>query len=1055
MSAPSDSPTPPNNSSDAPNQASAATDSGRPLELLERFPLSASVRGVLASVRQTARNEDFRGLIGTGMMLICLERAGNRVVKSGEVYAPNVLSRLLNEMNGARFTAARKHFFDRNRRAPNDAPQTATHASHSLLGVFEQAMQLPRHDDILAARHLITALLMYRPNGRVKPTSAWEILDDAGIDREILLAEFLNSLAEGGPLAEREKWRRLAAEHTSRIAAGAPTREKKQGESLPQGPYMPGYGSDNPSGKPGDDCLNLESTVNALAHLIASPQLDGNLSLGVFGNWGSGKSFFMRRLRGAIGKLTDGARALAKQNPTGASACWPNVVQVEFNAWHYIDANLWASLMSHLLSDLRSWEPEVSTTASTPLRRALDKLCIATEMRDEAVRRESEARQAKDSAETLLQNTRIQQDTAVQNLARLASRSLWSFIENNEGFAPLRKQVIRQLQELGFELEETTGNVESIYGQLQELGTTAGVLQAVARRLVHARDAARQLSLVLVIVLAPLLLLLVLSFTPAGDFFRQTGVWLGTSMAGLLAAGVNGIRWVHGRASEVLAALAPLGAARRRIESGLAAADSEKARLISLGEQKVAEAQAAVDAAKAGLAEKEKELRGAMAEVNDALSGRAITRFIEQRLASGDYQKHLGLIALIRRDFEHLSELVRAHNAQRLGLDREVLKVQEALLKARPEITPGDAAAFFAHLGINRIVLYIDDLDRCPSNRVVEVLQAIHLLLSFDVFVVVVGVDSRWMAHSLAKEYPALLARTKEEDDKDRVWSREVGISPVTPSDYLEKIFQIPLWVPPLDADAAKVLIGKLTSGSDSAGSSASAVQPSVRENQNVSDLSNRGESASNVIANDSEDSYSDQRPVAGALSSANPNQGPESRIAEPTTALAPVLLVLGSAEREAMASLALIIGRSPRATKRFVNSYRLFRAALTDRERTAFGDQSDGLGGLAAPMLLLSIVTGAPALAGQLLTGLSLGQSGTVLEALHVMMGQTDFTEVAPETLRRLQEFEATEDAKRWQAVPLSRASMWASRIAQFSFEDLSRKELSRSSPLPPASEG
>ncbi len=44
---------------------------------------------------------------------------------------------------------------------------------------------------------------------------------------------------------------------------------------------------------------------------------------------------------------------------------------------------------------------------------------------------------------------------------------------------------------------------------------------------------------------------------------------------------------------------------------------------------------------------------------------------------------------------------------------------------------------------LNRIVLYIDDLDRCPPKRVVEVLQAVHLLLAFELFVVVVGVDAR------------------------------------------------------------------------------------------------------------------------------------------------------------------------------------------------------------------------------------------------------------------------------------------------------------------------
>ena len=53
---------------------------------------------------------------------------------------------------------------------------------------------------------------------------------------------------------------------------------------------------------------------------------------------------------------------------------------------------------------------------------------------------------------------------------------------------------------------------------------------------------------------------------------------------------------------------------------------------------------------------------------------------------------------------------------------------------------------------IERIVLYIDDLDRCPSGQVVKVLEAVSLLFGFPLFVVG-AVDSRWLVHSLRHEY--------------------------------------------------------------------------------------------------------------------------------------------------------------------------------------------------------------------------------------------------------------------------------------------------------------
>ena len=58
---------------------------------------------------------------------------------------------------------------------------------------------------------------------------------------------------------------------------------------------------------------------------------------------------------------------------------------------------------------------------------------------------------------------------------------------------------------------------------------------------------------------------------------------------------------------------------------------------------------------------------------------------------------------------------------------------------------------------VNRIILYIDDLDRCPPEKVVDVLRAIHLLLAFRLFVVVVAVDARWMKRSLKDRFSLML----------------------------------------------------------------------------------------------------------------------------------------------------------------------------------------------------------------------------------------------------------------------------------------------------------
>jgi hypothetical protein len=44
------------------------------------------------------------------------------------------------------------------------------------------------------------------------------------------------------------------------------------------------------------------------------------------------------------------------------------------------------------------------------------------------------------------------------------------------------------------------------------------------------------------------------------------------------------------------------------------------------------------------------------------------------------------------------------------------------------------------------------------ASGVAEVLQAVHLLLALDLFAVVVGVDPRWLLHSLRDQYRSTLA---------------------------------------------------------------------------------------------------------------------------------------------------------------------------------------------------------------------------------------------------------------------------------------------------------
>ena len=82
-----------------------------------------------------------------------------------------------------------------------------------------------------------------------------------------------------------------------------------------------------------------------------------------------------------------------------------------------------------------------------------------------------------------------------------------------------------------------------------------------------------------------------------------------------------------------------------------------------------------------------------------------------------------------------------------------------------------------------RVVLFIDDLDRCNHKKAVEVLQAIMLLLADEdssPFVIFLGMDARVIVHAIEENYGAVLVKA--------------GINGY---EYLDKIVQVPFVIPP------------------------------------------------------------------------------------------------------------------------------------------------------------------------------------------------------------------------------------------------------------------
>lgn len=124
---------------------------------------------------------------------------------------------------------------------------------------------------------------------------------------------------------------------------------------------------------------------------------------------------------------------------------------------------------------------------------------------------------------------------------------------------------------------------------------------------------------------------------------------------------------------------------------------------------------------------------------------------------------------------------------------------------------------------IETLVVFIDDLDRCFPDTVIETLEAIKLFLFVPGTAFVLGADERLIEYAVRRRFPELPGT-----------NAEVG------RDYLEKLVQVPVRIPPLSGVENHSYINLLFAQSSLGGPGFEKVCESVAsfKPNNISDLS-------------------------------------------------------------------------------------------------------------------------------------------------------------------------------------------------------------------------
>jgi len=243
---------------------------------------------------------------------------------------------------------------------------------------------------------------------------------------------------------------------------------------------------------------------------------------------------------------------------------------------------------------------------------------------------------------------------------------------------------------------------------------------------------------------------------------------------------------------------------------------------------------------------------------------------LKQEAAEPDFRAKIGFMAEIKSEIDF------------------VIKLLEEQSKGKP----------------TRVVIFIDDLDRCSPAKAVEVLEAIMLLLSEDnsPFYVFLGLDARVLVKAIEERYGKVLV--------------EAGISGY---EYLDKIVQIPFTIPAADEAGIKNYIRAL--------------------------MPRPGEESPRALIRPPAPAPDGQTPPASASTPTaqsnvpTPSTPPQQQTEVPPVETPPppppaVEVSFTGDEQQAFDDFAAYISHNPRRAKRIVNVYRLTRM-LADRARS------------------------------------------------------------------------------------------------------------------------
>jgi hypothetical protein len=560
----------------------------------------------------------------------------------------------------------------------------------------------------------------------------------------------------------------------------------------------------------GEDLIGIRDEVFALTDAIALNEMNPPLVVGVLGGWGMGKTFVMdlmeERLREIRAIDLHERREVKETNDDGVvskrtvdarrdSPFVGHPFVIKFNAWTFAKANLWASFMQTIFFELDRQlvlERLTHDVAKQLNRPVLDSIDIwrriirleGWEQRDVLEAADDEIARAIDSKRKPGSEAPT---TLWGELQKVREDELEDLKAKEQKLTKARERMRLEVDaEVAREAKREAWRpaAEKLAALLHEIAEPAlgdGIEKGGPITLVELKERVGVLSR------------FVLGVRSGGWAFVAFVVPFLASAAGVLGIALDwfdlgpmgGLPVLTAVLTGTGALVEPFRRATDLLRQPLEEYDEQRREVAQrLGEQRE-ELEERYRKKNPNLADLESEVTKRRAQIGMTASHASLTDFVTRRLEEDDYATELGHVHRVQEDLAELTEALLRH----------------ARANGTEPSTPFPR-------GEPRIFLMIDDLDRCPPETVVQVLEAAQLLVKTRLFVVILAMDVRYVTKSLEKEYEGVLERNDEPSGLD----------------YIEKIVQIPYRVRPIPRAAMKSFVEGLTTPGGAASRTGSAI---------------------------------------------------------------------------------------------------------------------------------------------------------------------------------------------------------------------------------------